>query len=177
MWLARSFPICLVVKIVCVEICIQARISRICGLTKAKQGYNQLPAHPHIVQTKTYNIAKEKNILWRLEDSQQCVYWTVFSSGKFLSKLAWSRGKLRTLDFCESQTPLAMVFWLVLAIRMRKHPHITCGTSACIGKEKPKNAYRSRYLPQIHAHEKKTSAWPTLNTSTYSLNSLSTPKS
>ena len=138
MWLACSFPICLVVKIVCVEICIQARISQICGLTKAKQGYNQLPAHPDIVQTKTNNIAKEKNILWRLEDNQQCVYWTVFSSGQILSKLAWSRGKLRTLDFCESQTqyaPLVMVFWLVLAIRMRKHPHITCGTSAYIGKK------------------------------------------
>ena len=49
----------------CAEICIQANLSRICGLTKAKQGYNQLPCHPpFIVQTKADNIAIKKHI-WK----------------------------------------------------------------------------------------------------------------
>ena len=56
----------------CVEICIQANISRICGLTKAKQGYNQLPSHPHIVQTEAYNIAKGKILYMKSGRNQHC---------------------------------------------------------------------------------------------------------
>ena len=55
----------------CVEICIQANISRICGLTKGKQGYNQLPSHPHIVQTEA-TIWPKRKYSRSLEENKHC---------------------------------------------------------------------------------------------------------